>query len=311
MMGFALLNPSYTAAPPGDREPMVLPRRLIVTADDFGRDVAINEAVEAGYRNGILGSASLMVAAPAAADAVARAHRLPGLRVGLHLVLVDGSAVLPPGEIPGLVGADGHFDDNQVRAALRYFLMPGMRRRLAAEIRGQFEAFRATGLALDHVDAHQHMHLHPTVARLLIEIGRSYGMRAVRLPAEPAAALRRAFPGERYRTPAYRPVVALLRRRLRRAGLATNDHVFGIAWSGAMVEERVLGLLPYLPPGVSEIYFHPATRQPPALAAAMPGYRHTQELGALLSPAVRWRIAELGIGLIGYGDLAVAGGKPG
>jgi chitin disaccharide deacetylase len=283
-------------------------RRLIVCADDFGRDVAINEAVEAGFRDGILSCASLMVGAPAAADAVARARRLPGLRVGLHLVLIDGSPVLPPGEIRGLVGVDGRFGDNQIRAGLRYFFAPGVRRLLAAEIGAQFEAFRATGLALDHVNAHQHLHLHPTVARLIVEIGPSHGLRAVRLPAEPVAVLRRAFPDERYRAPAYRPVVAALRRRLHRAGLATNDHVFGIAWSGAMVEERVLGLLPHLPPGVSEIYFHPATRQPPALAAAMPGYRHTEELAALLSPVVRRRIAELGIGLIGYGDLAPPSG---
>src|ERR1700688_402329 len=76
-------------------------RRLIVCADDFGRDVAINEAVEAAFRDGILTSASLMVAAPAASDAVARARRMPGLRVGLHLVLIDGSPVLPPDRIPG------------------------------------------------------------------------------------------------------------------------------------------------------------------------------------------------------------------
>jgi predicted glycoside hydrolase/deacetylase ChbG (UPF0249 family) len=41
------------------------PRRLIVCADDFGRDVAINEAVEAAHQDGILSSASLMVGAPA------------------------------------------------------------------------------------------------------------------------------------------------------------------------------------------------------------------------------------------------------
>lgn len=278
-------------------------RRLIVCADDFGRDVAVNQAAEAAHCDGILSTASLMVAAPAAADAVARARKLPGLGVGLHLVLVDGAAVLPPCEIAGLVGPDGRFDDNQARAGFRYFFTPGMRRLLAAEIRAQFEAFRATGLALDHVNAHKHMHLHPTVARLLIEIGRDYGMRAVRLPAEPVEALRRAFPGEHYRSAGYGPAVAALRRRLRRAGLAANDHVFGIAWSGGMTETRILGLLPHLPPGVSDLYCHPATRTTPELAADMPGYRHSDELAALVSPAVRRRIAELGIGLIGYGDL--------
>ena len=123
--------------------------------------------------------------------------------------------------------------------------------------------------------------------------------------------LRCAFPGERHLVSAYRPVIALLRRRLRGSGLAINDHVFGIAWSGAMVEERLLGLLPHLPPGVSEIYCHPATRQAPALAAAMPGYRHTEELAALLSPVVRQRIAELGISLIGYADLETSATRQG
>ncbi|MGE3783889.1 MAG: hopanoid biosynthesis-associated protein HpnK, partial [Alphaproteobacteria bacterium] len=205
-----------------------------------------------------------------------------------------------------LVRRDGRFDPRQTRAALRYFFLPGVRARLAAEIRAQFEAFRATGLALDHVNAHKHMHLHPSVARLLVEIGREYGMRAVRLPAEPVGVLRAAFPGERYRNPAYRPAVMALRRRLRRAGLAANDHVFGIAWSGAMIERRILELLPHLPAGVSEIYLHPASRTHPALEAAMPFYRHRDELAALLSPAVRRRVAELGIGLIGYGDLSPA-----
>jgi chitin disaccharide deacetylase len=281
-------------------------RRLIICADDFGRDVAVNEAVEAGCRDGILTCASLMVAAPAAIDAIARARHLPRLRVGLHLVLIDGEPMLPPAELGSLVRRDGQFDPHQARAALRYFFAPGIRGRLAAEIRAQFEAFRATGLALDHVNAHKHMHLHPTVARLLVEIGREHGARAVRLPAEPARVLRAAFPGERYRTPAYQPAVAALRRRLRRAGLAANDHVFGIAWSGAMVEERILRLLSHLPPGDSEIYFHPASRTSETLAAAMPGYQHAAELAALLSPAVRRCVTDLGISLIGYSDLAPA-----
>src|SRR5947208_15982364 len=233
-------------------------RQLIVCADDFGRDVAINEAVEKAHRDGILSSASLMVGAPASADAVARARRLPGLRVGLHLVLIDGRPVLAPAALSGLVRGDGRFDENQLRAAFRYFFMPGIRRVLAAEIRAQFEAFRATGLPLDHVNAHKHMHLHPSVTRLVIEIGRDFGLEAVRIPYEPVPVLRRAYPAERYPTPPYQFWIKALRRRLRRADLRANDHVFGLAWSGAMVEERILRLIPYLPEGISEMYFHPA-----------------------------------------------------
>src|SRR6185437_4840138 len=194
-------------------------RRLIVCADDFGRDLAVNEAVERACRDGILTCASLMVAAPAASDAVIRARRLPELRVGLHLVLIDGEPVLPPAERGPLARRDGRFDENQLRAAVSYFFRPGVRARLAAEIRAQFAAFRATGLALDHVNAHKHMHLHPTVARLIIEIGRDHELRAVRLPAEPQAPLQCAFPSERLPMPPPGFAVAALRRRLRRAGL--------------------------------------------------------------------------------------------
>jgi hypothetical protein len=116
--------------------------------------------------------------------------------------------------------------------------------------------------------------------------------------------LRAAFPQERARTPLYRPWVERLRRRLRQAGLAVNDHVFGLAWSGKMIEERVLRLLPHLPDGVSEIYFHPATERSPALAAAMPGYHHTDELAALTSDTVKSQIQQLDIRFASYGALS-------
>jgi len=244
-----------------------------------------------------------MVGGRAAADAIARAHRLTGLRVGLHLNLTDGHPVLPEVVVPHLVREDGEFDRNMARAGLRFAVFPSVRRQLASEIQAQFAAFCATGLALDHVNTHQHMHLHPVVARLIIEIGRDYGIKAVRVPCEPSAVLRRAFPGERYRAPAYDAWNALLRRRLQQAGLRTNDHVFGLAWSGEMVEARLLGLIPYLPDGVSEIYLHPATYCPPSVAAANGSYRRSEELAALLSPIVRDQIAASGVRLTTYSDL--------
>jgi chitin disaccharide deacetylase len=245
-----------------------------------------------------------MVGAPAVADAVARARRLPDLRVGLHLVLVDGHPTLPCAEISGLVRRDGRFDPNMARAGVKFFALPQVRRQLAMEIRAQFETFRATGLRLDHVNAHKHMHLHPTVARMMIEIGRDYGMRAVRVPFEPVQPLQAAFPDADYSAPLYRPWIEWLRRRLQSAGLFVNDNLFGLAWTGGMVEARLLRLLPHLPQGVSEIYFHPATVRGPALSATMPGYRHEEELAALLSPAARSLIADLGIRLGGYSDFA-------
>lgn len=264
--------------------------RLIITADDYGLHEAVNEAVETACLHGVLGAASLMVAAPAAADAVARARRLPGLAVGLHLVLADGASVLPPERIPDLVNAHGVFNSAMVRNGARYFLLPRLRRQLAAEIRAQFEAFAATGLPLDHVNGHKHFHLHPTVLSLVLSIGREFGLRAVRLPSEPGSG------------PWLRPWLALMRRRLDKAGIAHNDHVFGIRESGGLDETVLLGILRDLPDGLSEVYLHPAVRDDVASSAA--GYRHTDELAALLSRRVRDAIAGCCLLCRGYSDPA-------
>jgi hopanoid biosynthesis associated protein HpnK len=274
--------------------PAAVPQGLIFTADDFGLHPAVNQAVELAHREGVLDAASLMVGAPAAADAVACARRLPSLRVGLHLVLADGAAVLPRARIPALVDAGGRFGDRMARDGARFFFLPYVRRQLEAEIRAQFEAFAATGLTLDHVNAHKHFHLHPTVLSLLLRIGREHGLRAVRLPAEAGA-------------PALlRPWLRLLARRLDRAGIAHNDQVVGIRHSGAMDEAVLLQALRSLPAGVTEIYLHPGTQSGSAIAPSMPGYRHADELAALLSPKVRAAADALNLRRGGFADLFAA-----
>ena len=92
---------------------------------------------------------------------------------------------------------------------------PRARRQLAAEIEAQFAAFAATGLPLDHVNAHKHFHLHPTIASAILEIGKRYGMKAVRAPVEPRAVLAKIEPGPAASTS--RALWALLVRRRMRA----------------------------------------------------------------------------------------------
>lgn len=276
---------------------------LIVTADDFGLHEAVNEAVEQASRAGILTAASLMVGEPAAADAIRRARALPGLRVGLHLVLADGRAVLEPGLIPDLADRSGRMNSRMFVNGVRFFVSPTLRRQLEAEIRAQFSAFARTGLALDHVNVHKHFHLHPTLLRMLLRIGRDYGVSAVRVPDEPlwfAARGGRRLPW--IGAALLVPWNALMRRRLRAAGMPHNDHLFGVAASGAMDEQTLLEVLARLPPGVTEIYLHPATMSGDAIAASMSGYRHADELAALLSPRVRAAVAAAGIGVGGYAD---------
>ena len=286
------------AAPPC---PAARPRGLIITADDFGMAVSVNEAVESAHRDGVLSAASLMVCAPASVDAVERAKRLADLRVGLHLVLVDGAPVLPASEVPHLVDCNGRFRPDMVTAGATMFFNPAARRELAAEIEAQLQAFQATGLQLDHVNAHKHFQLHPTIAGLILKLGARYGTRAIRVPIEPVATLKAVEAGAAYRPDRLLDAWARLgRARIRRAGMLAPDQVFGLRWSGHMHAGRLEGLIRALPPGLSEIYLHPAIDA--GFEGAAPGYGYETELAGLLSPGVARAVSQCGARHGGFAD---------
>ena len=285
-------------------------RRLIVTVDDFGLSIPINEAIERGHREGIVTAASLMVAEAAAADAVARARANPTLAVGLHVVVVAGRPLLPPERIPDLVGLDGMFSSALARAGVSYFFRRSARRQLQAEIRAQFAAFAATGLPLDHVNAQCHYHLHPTVLGLILKVARDYGRPPMRIPDEPFGpswrATRENYRGRLAHALFLSPFLGLMKARIRANGVAHNDYVFGFNDTGRMTQERVLGFLAQLPPGTTEMYFHAATSRWPGIAADLSAYRLEDEFAALVSPRVADAVLASGADRVAFHDLVDA-----
>ena len=278
-------------------------RRLIVTADDFGAAREVNDAVEAAHRHGIVTASSLMVSGPAAADAIARARRMPSLRVGLHVVLVEGRPVLPASKLSQLVDGDGALRSDMAALGALISFSSKARRQLAAEITAQFEAFRATGLKLDHCNAHKHFHLHPVVGGLMASIGARFGLAAVRVPLEPKHVLRKIERRTPWGPSLTTPFALLLRRRFRSAGLLAPDRIFGLQWSGQMTQNRLSGLIRHLPRGLNEIYLHPATGP---YAGAAPGYRYREEFEALMAPEIVAACREPCLQLGGFSDFLTA-----
>lgn len=270
-------------------------RRLIVNADDFGRSHSINQAVLRAHREGILMSASLMVNEPDAAEAIALAKENPKLGVGLHLTLLCGRSGLPPEKIPGLVNARGEFSHNPVRVGFRYFVRRGLREQLRAEIHEQFTRFRASGLPLDHVNGHLHLHLHPTVFRILMQEADALGIRHLRLTREPFWLDVPLAQGRRWYRAAHAAIHFCLsfcgHAALRRQQIHHVQRVFGLLQNDRVDEAYLVKLLAVLPPGDSELYSHPSLDK----------FRH--EFEALISPRVKTRVEELGIELIRYQDL--------
>jgi hopanoid biosynthesis associated protein HpnK len=279
-------------------------RRLIVTGDDFGLSPGVNAGIGQAFREGILTGASLMVNAPATAEAVTLAHGQPGLAVGLHLVLLQGRATAPVESIPNLVHSDGTFSDCPVLSGMRYFFLPSMRTQLRREIQAQLERFHSFGLALSHVDGHLNIHLHPVVVDILIELSAAYeiaGLRLTRDPLLPALRLDARWP---LRKAAEATVFSGLtwwaEPRLRAAGIRFPDGLYGLHQTGVIDEEYLVALISRLPVGTSELYCHPGVLPDPTVERLMPGYQHDRELAALCSPRVRAALYEHGVTLGNY-----------
>lgn len=270
-----------------------------MNADDFGGSSSINRAVVKAHRMGVLTSASLMVAGDAFDEAVSIARETPSLAVGLHIVLVNGKAVLPPQAIPDLVDAEGFFHRAPVSAGLSFFFRPLLQNQLSQELSAQFERFANTGLPLSHVDGHLHMHMHPTVFGMLLPLAVRYGACGIRLPRDDFR-LSASYDREGlFVKAAWAVVFSLLSRwslrRMRSLPLMVTDRVYGLMQTGRMQEAYVMQVLRRLNVPTAELYFHPDTSESYNQLGSNP-----RDLETLLSPRVSDILRERGILPITY-----------
>lgn len=279
-------------------------KELIINADDFGLSSAANAGIARAWQEGILTGASLMAGGGAFEEAAEFARANPGMQVGLHLTLVQGSAVLTQAGLPALTDAAGEFGDDPVLSGMRYFFLKPLRRKLFLEIEAQIERCLDAGVEISHIDGHLNIHMHPVVFDILCELMPRYRIRSFRLTREKLFANlaldRGRFAGKCADAFIFASLARRCQARLDRLGIRYASDVKGLLNSGRMTEEYLLRALDRLQEGVTEIYFHPGCHPDPVLREKMPDYRHEEELAALTSPAVREKIRTLGIKLRNY-----------
>jgi len=281
-----------------------VPLALIFTADDFGRHEAINRAVLRAHRDGVLTSASLMVAGAAFEDAVRVAREWPTLAVGLHVVVVDGPSVLGHAALPHITDASGRFPADPYGLGMRYQFSAVARAELAREMEAQFERFAATGLPLAHADGHYHMHMHPAVLPIFLRLAESFGAVGFRVPNDDLPIALEYDRSRRARNTLWHLYYAALRRWGARAAaaspLARADRVYGLYQTGRLSEPYLLHLLDRIPADVrvAEVYGHPSEAYLGEPDGPNPG-----DLAALTSPRVRERLDQIGARLSSYRSL--------
>ena len=235
-------------------------RRLIVNADDFGLTPGVNQAVSELRSANALSSATLMATSADFAEAVSIAHRQPSLGVGCHVVLVDGTPVLPPSQIPSLVVNGSAF-----RAKLSTFvtdLLGGSidDAQIEAEAAAQIKKIQDAGIHVTHVDTHKHTHMFPRVLRPLLRAAKSCGVKAIRNPFEPNWSLNATASAGHVRKMQVRFLrsqSATFQQESGDAGLLTTDGAIGVLATGTLDALTIRNLLAAMPDGTWELVTHP------------------------------------------------------
>jgi hopanoid biosynthesis associated protein HpnK len=282
------------------------PRFAIINGDDFGFSHGVNQAIIQAHEQGVLTSTSLMVTGDAAEEAIALARNHPNLAVGLHLVLVCGKSALPPSQIPLLVDSLGNFSNSPLQAGLRYQFHPGVQKQLWREIRAQLKKFHHSGLPLSHVDGHLHLHTHPVVLRILVELAQEFDIKVIRLPSEELGMSLKHDRHNLLTKLVWSGVFGGLRRYgedlLKANGINFAERVYGLLQTGSVTEEYLLSLIPQIQADLIEIYSHPAVANADEPLNGSPGDGEL-ELAALLSKQVREALNTHGFELTNYQKL--------
>jgi predicted glycoside hydrolase/deacetylase ChbG (UPF0249 family) len=274
-------------------------RLLVVNADDMGLTPGVCRAVQRAHSAGVVTSTSVLAVGTAFEQAAATVREAGGLALGAHLAIVgEDRPLLSAREVPTLVDREGRFP-----LSYRTVVARGAAGRIdaddvAREFRAQLERVQGIGVPVTHLDTHQHTHLWPGVAAVVVDLARQAGIRCVRLPVS----RRRGPLGTGVRVLASR-----LRRRLDEAGLVTTDAYAGLDEAGDMDGERFATALRRLTDdGVTtaEINTHPGEAGEPDLSRFEWGYRWADELAMLTAPSTRSLVERSGWRLATFADVA-------
>lgn len=291
-------------------------KRLIVNADDFGLTEGVNRAITDGHRIGIITNASLLANGEAFDSAVEECSGIRTLGVGVHLNLTDGRPISNPSRVPSLLGSGGVFPGSPIGLAKRVMRGKTRLEEVEREWRNQIEIIVSAGVRISHLDSHKHIHLLPPLFDMVIKLAREYRVSCVRSTIEPlAAGLALFLQGPRNWLGATKQFVlaraltalaAWQKKKLEVAGLSRPDRFYGLSQTGFLNARRLNHILRRLPSGTSELICHPGYVDTALLKAPtrLRSQRET-ELAALTQPGLKALLAELGIELIAYGDLAV------
>ena len=152
--------------------------KVIFNADDFGLTKGVNLGIIETFKNGPVGSTTIMAGADEFQHAVKLSQDNPGLKVGIHLTLTamnsvggvyqtltDEKGKLLPLSIIEQRAREGSLNLEEVEA----------------ELQAQIEKVLQSGIKPSHLDSHHHTHGLPGIQNVVMKMARRYGIHKIRM----------------------------------------------------------------------------------------------------------------------------------
>ena len=238
-------------------------KNFIFNADDFGMSAGLNDAIQRGYNSGLLTAASLCAngeAFDAAIDEIL--PQCPNLSIGVHLNIIEGKSLT---DAPLLTDKNGCFNNGYGNLIIKSFDKEFMAQ-AEREFRAQIEKI-INRTEVTHIDSHVHVHAIPNIFRLTVRLAKEYNIPYVRTQYErpyfiPDLKIHLGikYPVNLIKIALLNTFTLLNRKVLKESGLAANDYLIGVGYTGMMTEDAIFyGLKALKKDCTAEALIHPST----------------------------------------------------
>jgi len=225
---------------------------LIISADDFGLHSSINEAIEKGFQEGMLTSASIIVNGPRFDEAVRIAKRNPKLGIGLHFNIIEGLSIAGQKNVSSIVDEKGLFFDSHNTLAKKIIIGKAKLEEIELELDAQINYCNKSGLSITHIDSHRHLHMLPEVYKLVVKVSNKYGINKFRYLNPPLVDISFSIN--------FKIILSIFFKIIKNRftkNIITPDYFLGFFNSGNLKYNYIHDVLKKIKSGIIEIGFHP------------------------------------------------------
>lgn len=235
-------------------------KQLVVNADDLGADEERNAGIFDAVEAGSVTSVSILPNGPALEHALRgiRALNPDHVSFGVHLNLSEGRPI--ESGLRLISGAGGRFRGKvPAQQLLSRCQDSELEREIRREVSAQIMRILEAGVAVDHLDGHQHVHVFPAVAPVGAEAAGAHRIPWVRIPEEPVPAfpLRPLEVSVIQEAGLFSRHAGRARALYRAACIRTTEGFRGLYLKGKLPADHWMDFLESLPSGITEFMVHP------------------------------------------------------